>query len=679
MCGIAGIVQFDQAPADIAALRRMSRTLIHRGPDGDGEYFAASVALAHRRLAIIDLQAGQQPMKHGALVLVFNGEIYNYVELRQELIARGRRFRTSSDTEVILQMYEEYGDDCVRRFNGMFAFALVDHARQRMLIARDHFGIKPLYLHRTHNRLLFASEIKALLAHPEVRATACLDGVRDYLTFQYVLGGGTMFAGISALQPGEYRSIRLDDGHTTTVRYWEPRFAVNSERGEAESVEELGHLLADAVRLQMRSDVPVGAYLSGGMDSSLVTALAARQGASGLATFTGRFAEGPEFDESPYAQMVAQRYGTQMHLITPTETDFVDLMPQLIYSMDEPVAGPGLFPQFMVSRHAAKHVKVVLGGQGGDEIFGGYARYLVAYLEQALKGAISENNEEGEHIVSLTSILPNLPSLQQYRPMMQQFWQNGLFEDMDRRYFRLIDRSGGSNALLTAAFRATCKPETRFERFRAVFNHPQTGSYYNKMTHYDMVTNLPALLQVEDRVTMASSLESRVPLLDHRITDLVASMPPNLKFRGGELKHVLKRVIGDLLPAAVRDRKDKMGFPVPMHLWAKGQARAFFADTLLSRRATERGLFERAEVEKLMGSENAFGRRLWGLLCLELWHRNFIDADSQAPHRSDEMDISVINTTDTASTVSAASTTSTNTVTSRTVAADTTPSFITAN
>jgi asparagine synthase (glutamine-hydrolysing) len=626
MCGIAGIVRFDQAPVDRAALLRMSAALAHRGPDGDGDVVEGRVGLAHRRLAIIDLVTGQQPMASERALIVFNGEIYNYVELRDELVARGRTFRTTSDTEVILQMYEEYGENCVARLNGMFAFVLYDRIARRVLAARDHFGVKPLYLHASPQRLLFASEIKALLVHPEVRADADLEGVRDYLTFQYVLGERTMFAGVSTLLPGEYCVVGLDDGRLRRTKFWEPTFRVDYDHSESYFVNRLTWLLSDAVRLQLRSDVPVGAYLSGGLDSSLVTALACRNGASSLATFTGRFDEGPEFDESEYARMVAEMYGTDMHTITPTESDFVNLMPKLIYHMDEPVAGPGLFPQFMVSRVAATKVKVVLGGQGGDEIFGGYARYLVAYLEQALKGAIFENTEEGEHIVSFKSILPNLPALQQYQPMLQQFWGTGLFDAMDRRYFRLIDRSGGAVALLSADFRATCGSEDRFERFRTVFNHPDTKSYYNKMTHYDMVTNLPALLHVEDRVTMASSLESRVPLLDHRITDLVTSMPPRMKFRGGELKHLLKRAVGDYLPGPVLARKDKKGFPVPLHLWARGAAHEFFADTLLSRRSRERGLFNPAEVEKLMDQEHAFGRRLWGLLNLELWYLSFIDA-----------------------------------------------------
>ena len=626
MCGLAAIVRLDAAPVDRAALLAMSAVLAHRGPDGDGDQIDGPVGMAHRRLAIIDLVTGQQPMATQATLIVFNGEIYNYIELRNDLVARGRSFRTTSDTEVILQLYEEYGEDCVRRLNGMFAFVLYDRINRRVLAARDHFGIKPLYVHADAQRLLFASEIKALLVHPEVRAVADIEGVRDYLTFQYVQGEHTMFAGVTKLLPGEFLVADLDRASVRKSRYWKPSFQVDTEHSESYFADRLKALLHDAVRIQLRSDVPVGAYLSGGLDSSLVTALASRHSSQKLATFTGRFEEGPQFDESGYARMVAEHCGTQMHLITPTETDFVGLMPKLIYHMDEPVAGPGLFPQYMVSRHAAQHVKVVLGGQGGDEIFGGYARYLVAYLEQALKGAIQETTEEGEHIVSLKSILRNLASLQQYQPMLQEFWREGLFSDMDRRYFKLIDRSGGSMSLLSPAMRAQCDNDACFERFRAVFNDPDTRSYYNKMTHYDMVTNLPALLQVEDRVTMASSLESRVPLLDHRIADLVASMPPRMKFRGGELKYLFKRAVGDLLPGPVLARKDKMGFPVPLHLWARGTARDFFGDVLLSRRAVERGLFDKVEVAKLMNNEAAFGRRLWGLLNLELWYQTFVDA-----------------------------------------------------
>jgi asparagine synthase (glutamine-hydrolysing) len=250
----------------------------------------------------------------------------------------------------------------------------------------------------------------------------------------------------------------------------------------------------------------------------------------------------------------------------------------------------------------------------------------VAYLEQAIKGAIFENNEEGEHIVSLKSILPNLPYLKQYVPMIRDFWADGAFEPMDRRYFRLVDRSGGMTGLFSGDFAAAFDHEGTFARFQSVFNHPETQSYFNRMTHFDIVASLPALLHVEDRVSMAHSLESRVPLLDRRLADLVTSMPPSMKFKGAEMKYVLKRAVGDIIPAAILARKEKMGFPVPLHLWAKSKARDFFADVLLSDRCRQRGLFDVASVERQMDRENAFGRRLWGLLNLELWHRTFIDA-----------------------------------------------------
>ncbi|MEO8139045.1 MAG: asparagine synthase (glutamine-hydrolyzing), partial [Gemmatimonadota bacterium] len=493
MCGIAGMVRFDGQAAQVETVRRMGDVIRHRGPDDSGEFEEGAVAFAHRRLSIIDVAGGHQPMATERSVIVFNGEIYNYIELRDELRARGHEFCTASDTEVILRLYEEYGPDCVARLNGMFAFVLYDRVHGQVLFARDHFGVKPLYLHATAERLLFASEIKALLSDPGVTATADLEGVQEYLTFQYVLGARTMFHGITKVLPGEYHLISLTSGAHRSIRYWEPRFRSDFAHTESYFVEQIRWLLADAVRLQIRSDVPIGTYLSGGIDSSLVTALASRVSAGPLQTFTGRFAEGPEFDETGYARMVAESCGASMQIVTPTEANFVDLLPRLVYHMDEPVAGPGLFPQYMVSREASRRVKVMLGGQGGDEIFGGYARYLVAYFEQAIKGAIQEDNEEAEHIVSLASILPNLPALRQYVPMLQGFWRSGLFEEMDRRYFRLVDRSGGALSLLSADFRACYGRDALFERFQQVFNHPDTSSYYNKMTHYDLVTNLPAL------------------------------------------------------------------------------------------------------------------------------------------------------------------------------------------
>jgi asparagine synthase (glutamine-hydrolysing) len=625
MCGIVGIINRDREPVPLPLLEAMADALAHRGPDGEGHLIDGEVGLYHKRLSIIDIASGQQPMTSGDVTVTFNGEIYNYVELREELKRRGHEFRTASDTEVILKLYEDRGVECVRALNGMFAFVLYDRARRRVLAARDHFGIKPLYYHASERHLLFASEIKALLRHPAVQAAPDYDAVRDYVTFQFVLGERTLFQDVCKLLPGHFQLVDLESGDVRTTCYWEPDFTIDPHHTEEYFTSELRRLLADAVRMQMRSDVPVGAYLSGGMDSSIVTMLAARESANGFQTFTGAFREGPEFDESGYAREVAAACGARMHEIVPGEREFVDALPRLAYQMDEPVAGPGLFPQYAVAAHAAQHVKVVLGGQGGDEIFGGYARYLVAYLEQAMKGAIFETAEEGEHIVSLTSILPNLPSLQQYAPMLGQFWRQGVFDPMDRRYFRLIDRSGGALSLYSPDFRAAYDSEEIFARFQGVFNHSDTLSYYNKMTHFDMTAGLPALLQVEDRVSMMASLESRVPLLDHRIADLVTSMPPVMKFKGGELKYILKRTVGELLPERILTRKDKMGFPVPLHLWARGESGDFFRDVLLSPQARARGIFDQREVEKLMCYEGAFGRRLWGLLNLELWFQTFMD------------------------------------------------------
>ncbi len=626
MCGIVGLLNGGGRPADPEILRSMGAVLAHRGPDDEGCWTDGTVGFFHKRLSIIDLVSGHQPMTHDGLTVAFNGEIYNYIELREELERRGHRFRTTSDTEVILRAYAEHGLDAVERLNGMFAFLLHDRPRRIVVAARDHFGIKPLYVHEAPGRLLFASEIKALLQHPEVAAEPDREGLEDYFTFQYVLGEATLFRGIRKVLPGHYLVIRTDDLDVRTVRYWEPRFAVDTDHTEAYFADRLRHLIDHTVRIQMRSDVPVGAYLSGGMDSSLVTMLAAQRSAGPFKTFTGAFREGPEFDETRYARVVAGAAGAESLVVYPTERQFVDEMPRLVWHMDEPVAGPGLFPQHVVSRLAARHVKVCLGGQGGDEIFGGYARYVIAYLEQAIKGAIFQSNEEGEHIVSLQSILPNLPYLRAYVPMMKRFNERGTFEEMDRRYFRLIDRSEGTLEVLGPEWRSFHDSERAFERFRRVFNHPDTLSYYNKMTHYDMVTNLPALLHVEDRVSMAASLESRVPLLDRRIADLVASMPPAMKFRGAEMKYILRRAVGDVLPKEVAERKDKMGFPVPLHLWAKGRARAFFEDVLLSPTCRKRGIFEPKAIESLLAQETAFGRRLWGLLNLELWFRTFIDA-----------------------------------------------------
>lgn len=625
MCGIVGMFNKGGRAADPAVLRRMADRISYRGPDEEGGLTDGPLGLYHKRLAVLDLKTGRQPMSAEGVSVVFNGEIYNYREIRRELIGLGRQFETTSDTEVLLKAYLEFGPDCVKRFNGMFAFVLYDRPRKRLMAARDHFGLKPLYFAENENGWFFASEIKALLAHPGIPAVANEPAIREYSVFQFVLDEETFFRNIRKICPGHYHLIDTDSGRDRVERYWDLDFTIDTNHTQNYFLEKLRDLLEDAIRLQLNCDVAVGTTLSGGVDSSLVTLLAARHSPSILTCFTGAFRDAPGFDETRYAREVARKAGAVSREVFPTAVDFLDTISDLVYHMDEPAAGPGLFPQYMVAREAARHVKVVLGGQGGDEIFGGYARYTVAYLEQALKGAITESNDEGEHIVSLKSILPNLPVLREYTPLLGRFWQSGLFEPMAGRYFRLIDRSDGDRSMFSADFRAAFDDARMFERFLAVFDHPQTLSYYNKMVHFDLKTGLPALLQVDDRMSMACGLESRSPLLDRRIAELVATIPPNMKFHGGELKHILKMIAKDVLPPAVLGRKDKMGFPVPLHLWVRDGLKGFVREILLSKTCRERGLFDPAAVEGMIDREKAFGRSLWGLLNIELWFRRFID------------------------------------------------------
>ncbi len=625
MCGFVGILNKNGLNVRPDILRKMADTIHHRGPDEEGIFINDNCGFYHKRLSIIDLNTGQQPMTFGNYTIVFNGEIYNYIELREELKLKGHKFDTTSDTEVILHLYREYGEACVNRLNGMFAFIIYDKSNNQIYVARDHFGIKPLYWYQDKNRILFGSEIKAILAHPEIKALPAMENLYEYLTFQFILGENTLFQNINKFQPGHYSIINLKTWSFKTVNYWKPDFNTDTFHSEEYFITELQKILDDTITQQLRSDVPIGTYLSGGIDSSLVTIMASKIVNHPLKSFSGAFNEGPEFNELKYARIAAKKANSELYEIFPTEQEFIDVLPKLIYHMDEPVAGPGLFPQYMVSKFASNHVKVILGGQGGDEIFGGYARYLVAYLEQALKGSIFETNEEVEHIVTLNSILPNLPSLKQYVPMLKGFWKNDVFEPMDRRYFNLINRMGSISDFLHPDFVNGGNENRIFDKFSEQFNQAKTKSYYNKMTQFDLSASLPALLQVEDRVSMAVSIESRVPLLDRRIIDLISKMPAGMKFKGGELKYLLKQSIKETMPPEILNRKDKMGFPVPLHIWSKNKTRDFIMDTLTSKKAKERNIINTKYIEQIVNSEQPFSRGLWGLLSMELWFNQFID------------------------------------------------------
>jgi asparagine synthase (glutamine-hydrolysing) len=579
-------------------------------------------------LSIIDLsEAGRQPMTNedGRYWIVLNGEIYNYQELRQQLIQRGHRLRSHSDTEVILHLYEEEGSACVRRLNGMFAFCIWDSRDRVLFAARDHFGIKPFYYTVRNETFLFASEIKALFASGGITPEINPDGLADYLTFQFCLGDKTMFRDVYKLLPGHYMLIGAD-GRLDIQKYWEVDFQVDTSHTGEYFEHQLLRLLEDAVRLQLTADVPVGAHLSGGLDSSTVASLAASLLDSQIHTFSGGFRDGSQYDETPYARLLAGRANTRHHEVFPGAQDFVEILPRLIYHMDEPAAGPGLFPQYYVSKLAGENVKVVLGGQGGDEIFGGYARYLVAYLEECIRGGIEGTQEENKYVVTFDSILDNLPQLQGYQPMLKHFWRDGLFDRSDLRYFRLIDRSAETRQFVDPALASGQQGYSPLEAFRELFNEGNLGSYINRMTRFDMKTLLPALLHVEDRTSMAVSLESRVPLLDHRIVELVASIPPGIKYKGGRSKHIFRQVVQHIVPEEIYNRKDKMGFPVPLNEWyQKPPVQGFVRDALSSLQARRNGFLDGVQVDSLLSSERAFGRSVWGLLSLELWMQAFID------------------------------------------------------
>jgi asparagine synthase (glutamine-hydrolysing) len=560
----------------------------------------------------------------GRYCIVFNGEIYNYIELRQLLSSKGVKFHTSSDTEVLLQMYINFGEEALAYLNGMFAFAVHDMETREIFLARDHFGIKPLYYYCAENFLVFGSEIKALLAFPGVPRALCHDSLEEYVHFQFVLGDRTLFKDILKLEPGHY--LRVRDGKVTTKQsYWHLSFDVDEGASEDQYANELLVLLESSVSMQVRSDVEVGAHLSGGLDSSIISTLASKSYYGRLKTFTGGFTDSPKYNETPYARIVSSAIGSDHHEVFPTPRDFLDHFEKLVYHMDEPGAGPGLFPQYMVSRLASQYVKVVLGGQGGDEVFGGYARYAVAYLEQCIKGAIFETQEEGKHIVTLPSIIPHLPLLKDYVPMIRRQFSDGLFDSMDRRYFSLINRTTPQCPVYSESLVGSSAQGRLFDKFSALFNEPRTTSYFNKMTSFDIKTLLPALLQVEDRVSMAVSLESRVPMLDKRIVEMASRMPPLMKFSGGKTKYMLQRAVMNILPKQIVQRKDKMGFPTPFNEWMTGPLRSYVADIFHDRRTKERGIFNMPGIDSVFLSGNAFTRDLWGVLNLEIWMRKMID------------------------------------------------------
>lgn len=624
MCGIAGIskLSHETIPNLGHQLTVMNHLIAHRGPDGEGiwQHDNAHVGFAHRRLSIIDIETGQQPMRDGGgNWLIYNGEIYNYIELREELGLEN--FETTSDTEVILEAYRKWGEDCVSHFRGMFAFALWDEDKQELFIARDRFGIKPMYYTIVDDTLYFASEMKALMPFLETIETD-LDAFQDYLTFQFCLDGKTLFKNVYELLPGHVLTTK--SGHISTRRYWQVFYSRDFAHSESYFEQQIQEQLAESVKLHLRADVPVGSYLSGGLDSGIISALASNHYDDDFLAFTGKFTEGDKYDESEYARAIAENSDFTLHELDINVDDFVQNIEKVIYHLDAPIAGPGSFPQYMVSQMASQHRKVVLGGQGGDEIFGGYTRYLIAYFEQCIKGAIDGTLNDGNYIVTYESIIPNLQSLQSYKPLLKKFWREGLFESRDKRYFQLINRAPQIGDEVNWSALTDYSP---YETFLELFNayNVEQGSYFDSMTHFDFKTLLPALLQVEDRVSMAHGLEARVPLLDHPLIELAATIPSNIKFKDGRMKHILKGAMGHTLPDTVLNRKDKMGFPVPLVDWLSGSARDFIYDIFSTEKSLSRHLVDNKKVLDKISNETQFGRTIWGFFSLEVWQQQFHD------------------------------------------------------
>jgi len=626
MCGIAGIVEVGGRAVDRDLLTAMTTVQAHRGPDGDGFVCRGGVGFGHRRLAIIDLVSGDQPMPNDdrSAWIVFNGEIYNYRELREELEGRGSRFRTQSDTEVILRAYEAYGPECVTRLRGMFAFAILDERARQVFLARDRVGIKPLVYHWDGRRLLFASELKGILEAPDVPRELDLEALGEYLGYHYVAAPRTIFRAVRKLPPASTLTLSLDGGAPRVGRYWTLRFSPQARVSESEWIEGLQGHLAQAVRSHMISDVPIGAFLSGGLDSSTVVALMAQASSAPVRTFSIGFAES-DFDELAYARQVAARYGTD-HYELVVKPSALDVLPKLAWHFDEPFADSSAIPTYYVSKITREHVTVALSGDGGDENFAGYRRYARAQeLHERLDRGVLRLARPLLRLAA--GVLPVGAPGQAYAGLLGA----GDFG----RYHRLMtyERPETLRHLLSADLRgAVAAPgPARFSRLASELGAPD---YVSALQLIDVNTYLPEdILTKVDRASMAVSLESRVPLLDHVLMEYAATIPSTLKLRDGQGKHILKRAMASSLPGDILTRR-KMGFGVPLGDWFRGELREMVRDVLLSRAARERGLFRSAGIARLIEAHDTgrrdYSARLWALVCLELWMGQWLDGRASA-------------------------------------------------
>ena len=628
MCGIFGLLNFDGSPVERAALKAMAQVTVHRGPDDEGLHLDGACGLGMRRLSIIDLTGGHQPLSNPdrSLTLVCNGEIYNFRELRRELQALGHRFATGSDSEVILHGYAQWGNEVVQHLNGMYGFALWDARRRRLLLGRDRLGIKPIYIYRDARRIAFASEAKALLALPGVSAAIEPSSLHSYLNLGYVAAPASMFKGIAKLPPATLLSV--EGQRVEQMRYWRIPETTDAQIPEAEWIERIRTRLDEAVRMQMVSDVPIGAFLSGGIDSSTVVGLMAAHSERPIRTysigFKGAAAE-EYYNELPYARRVAGLFGTEHHEIL-VRPDTAALLPRLLWHMDEPISDSAFITTYLVSEFARREVTVILSGVGGDELFGGYRRYLgdhyQAYFDRLPAWMRRTAAAAGRHLPSdRHTPLLNLSRL------AKGFLENSElpFEERYRAYVEVFPFPDVARLLRSDG---TASPDRIAEAFRA------TGGEdgLNRMLAVDAQTQLPDdLLLLTDKMSMASSLECRVPLLDHEVVELAARMPQHVKVRGGRLKHAMKEAVADLLPPDIIERK-KRGFGTPMGAWLKQDLAPLMHELLSDSSIEERGLFHPAPVRRLIAQHEANRvdgtDRLLALMNLEIWARMYLDGRS---------------------------------------------------
>jgi asparagine synthase (glutamine-hydrolysing) len=627
MCGIAGFIdmwatggQRDSAER-AQLLDRMCRVITHRGPDDQGTLVKEGVALGMRRLSIIDLAGGHQPMsgEDDSVTLVFNGEIYNFLELEASLVARGHRFQTRSDTEAIVHAYEEYGAGCLDLLRGMFAFAIWDKRERRLFLARDRAGKKPLYYSVTaKGALVFGSELKSLLEYPDVEREINPEALDAYFTLGYVPDPLTIFRNVHKLPPGHY--LTFADGQIVIKEYWDFNFEPAQSRREEDYLEELRALLDESVRLRLISDVPLGAFLSGGIDSSTIVALMARHMGMPVKTFSIGFHE-DSYSELKYARIAAKKFGTDHHefLVTP---DICSIVDELVWHFDEPFADSSAIPTYMVAKLAREHVTVILSGDGGDELFAGYTRYVIerkrsgfahlpGFLRKGMLQPLSRRLPHGMlgrnfiHNIALDKVERYLDSLSVFTDLNKESLYTNAFR-------RSLNGSGGVIA-----------------SFRDYAAKVKTGEDIDKLLYIDSKTYLPGdILTKVDRMSMAVSLEARAPLLDHKLIEFVARTPASLKLAGYETKYLLKRAIKDLVPDEILNRP-KQGFGVPMQDWINKQLRERIRDTLTQSGLKQRGFVEPSYVQVLL-AEHERGRRdhsmaLWSLFMLELWHQQFVD------------------------------------------------------